>query len=79
MEAALAAGDPPPLAADELQHLTWLASSCPAVPLLTKPQLARLLDDRTRLILALRNLLRCPAIDDRWREPAERVLLRVDG
>jgi hypothetical protein len=68
--------DAAPLTIDELQHLTWLASSCTAVPLLTKPQLARLLDDRARLIVALRNLAEFrPSI----RDEIEELLARVVG
>jgi hypothetical protein len=68
--------DLPPLTADELQHFTWLASSTYALPMLTKPQLARLLDDRARLLAALRNLAEFrPSL----REEVDAVLLMVEG
>jgi hypothetical protein len=78
----VASSDPsdlPPLTAEVLEHLRWLVETPCAIPQLDKPTLARLLDDRARLIEAVHTLLLCHAIGEQWREPAECLLIRVEG
>lgn len=68
-----------PLSADELEHFHWLVIEPRAVAVLTKPQLARLLDDRERLIDIVRELVYGPTGIVDALERAESVLIRVAG
>jgi len=55
---AITAQDAAPLSTDVLDHLHWLVIEPAAVAAIRKSELARLLDDRTRLISVLERLLR---------------------
>jgi hypothetical protein len=71
---AASAEPTPPLTAEQLEHLRWLATSEQAIPVVDKPMLARLLDDRTELVEALLLMVRgTPEAAER----AERVLVRM--
>lgn len=71
--------DLPPLSAETLEHMHWLVIDPLAVAVLTKPDLARLLDDRKQLIAALRELAGPRRNWPDTRERAERLLIRVEG